>query len=273
MTFDCTSGPSLWPDTITAVAEVDQALSKRVLVETELTPRFPPEGSGAAVSESAPSKLLIRLADTDGHRSQASYLVRKMYGWRGYDTQAATEHPNCVTLVASTGPKPLATITVGFDSRAGMAVESLYPDEVWRLRSEGARVCEFTRLAVDRTEHSRELLAMIFHVAYMYARWLHGSSDLLIEVNPRHVRFYMRMLGFQRLGPERICPRVNAPAVLMWLPLAYAEQQIRLHAGRHCPPIGVRSLYPLFFSPAEERGITARLRAIDGQSVSALEPA
>lgn len=270
MPLDYSGGDEFWPDTgtATAVAEVDQVLTRRVLVETELTPKpvLPgPDIPDALAREIAPARLVIRLADTEGHRHAASFLVRKMYGWRGYHSDPAHDDPNCVTLVASTPDKTLATITVGFDSPAGMAVGALYPDHVARMQADGARLCEFTRLAVDRNEHSRELLAMMFHVAYMYARRLHQRTDLLIEVNPRHVRFYMRMLGFRRLGPERMCPRVNAPAVLMWLPLAYAERQIALLGGKGDAAVGVRSLYPLFFSPTEENGITARLQALDNR--------
>lgn len=101
---------------------------------------------------------------------------------------------------------------------------------------------------------------MMFHVAYMCGRRLHGCSDLLIEVNPRHVRFYERMLGFRPVAEERVCPRVGAPAVLMWLPLAYAEEQIACYGGLGESAVGVRSLYPLFFSPDEEEGILGRLQ-------------
>lgn len=249
-------------ETIAAVADVDATVSERVLVDTELTPKPAVAGLDAPASlahESAPARFNIRLANSHGHRNDSSYLVRKMYGWRGYIADPAHTHPNCVTLIASSGDKSVATLTVGFDSDAGMAVGALYPDEVARLRENGAQLCEFTRLAVDRTAHSKELLAMMFHVAYIFARRLHDKTDLLIEVNPRHARFYERMLGFRTIGPERVCPRVNAPAVLMWLPLQHAEDQIARHAGRASGSEGTRSLYPLFFSTDEEAGITARL--------------
>lgn len=250
-------------DTLTALAMVDGALCERVLIETELTPQAFLHGTAAQRSlflDGANARFSIRLASNDDHRSEASFLVRKMYGWRGYETDDATQ-PNCITLIASLGGRMLATITVGFDSPAGLAVGALYPEQVERLELDGARLCEFTRLAVDRTEHSKELLAMMFHVAYMYARYIHDKTDLLIEVNPRHARFYNRMLGFRRLGPERLCPRVNAPAVLMWLPLQHAEEQISVYGGHRSAAEGERSLYPLFFSLVEEAGITARLRA------------
>ena len=101
---------------------------------------------------------------------------------------------------------------------------------------------------------------MLARVVDVYARRLHDKTDLLVEVNPRHVRFYERMLGFRQSGPERHCPRVDAPAVLMWLHLTHAQEQIAQYGGRRELSHTLRSLYPLFFSPAEESGITARLR-------------
>lgn len=210
----------------------------------------------------SPSSLSIRLADTDGQRNEASVLVSKMYGWRGYKTDPTATSSRAVTLVAFVGQRLVGTLTVGFDSPAGLACGTLYPDQVVRLRDEGARLCEFTRLAVDGAEHSTELLAMMFHVAFIYARHLRGGTDLLIEVNPRHVAFYKRMLGFEQLGPERTCPRVNAPAVLLRLKLQHAEQQIARFGGHEGIAKGVRSLYPLCFRAEEVESIATRLRAI-----------
>ena len=87
-----------------------------------------------------------------------------------------------------------------------------------------------------------------------------ADTDLLIEVNPRHVRFYQRMLGFRQLGPERACPRVGgAPAVLLWLRLKHAHEQIELYGGHQDKYAEARSLYPFFFAPQEEDGIVGRL--------------
>ena len=237
-----------------------------VLVETPLRRRRMIPGSPvplAIFGDETPQPLRIRLADSDGHRSAASFLVRKMYGWRGYEVQSNAQRNASVTFVASHETKTLATITVGFDSGEGVSAHSLYPEYVDHLRDKDARLCEFTRLAVDRNEHSKELLAMMFHVAYMYSRRLHGCTDLLVEVNPRHATFYRRLLGFQQAGPERVCERVQAPAVLLWLPLEHAERQIARYGGKAELIGATRSLYPLFFSPTEEVGIARRLATIN----------
>lgn len=210
------------------------------------------------------SRFKIRLASTEGRRSSASYLIKKMYGWRGYETSGAIPvTPNQMTLVAGEDARTLGTLTIGFDSEEGLLVDELYRDEIDKLRAGGARLCEFTKLAVERNEHARELLAMMFHIAYMYARRLHGCTAVLIEVNPRHVRFYHAMLGFEIIGPERNCPRVNAPAVLLKLDLAYCEEQIARYGGHRELAGAVRSLYPLGFSRLEEDGICGRLRALN----------
>jgi hypothetical protein len=103
------------------------------------------------------------------------------------------------------------------------------------------------------------VLASLFHVAYIYAHRVNRFEDLLIEVNPRHVRYYERMLGFVVKGPERMNPRVDAPAVLMALDFSHAHAQIQKFGGRQHLADSERSLYPYFFSPAEEAGIVGRL--------------
>ena len=218
-----------------------------------------PEVPGGAVVQE--SEFKIRLANTEGRRSETSYLIRRRYAWRGYRVSPLGESPaNRITLAAFDGDASVATITVGIDSAAGLLVENLYPGEVRALRAEGRSLCEFTRLAVDNLVRSRVVLAAIFHIAYIYARRIRGSSDLLIEVNPRHVRFYEAMLGFEICGAERIDPRVNAPALLLRLALSHAEEQIAELGGNPKLAETLHSLYPLFFSAAEERGIEGRLR-------------
>lgn len=218
--------------------------------------------AGATPKAPAPVSFKIRLANDEGRRSSASYLIEKRYGWRGYQTPSSAAAPNRITLVASDDERALGTITIGFDTPEGLLVDALYHEEVESVRAKGARLCEFTRLAVDLNRQSREMLAMLFHIAYMYAHRLHGCTDLLIEVNPRHVRFYQVMLGFETLGGERICPRVNAPAVLLRLDLSHTERQIARYGGHRELASSVRSLYPLGFSPQEEEGICGRLRAL-----------
>lgn len=204
----------------------------------------------------------IRAADSRGHRSSASILINRMYATRGYTSTGLPTQalPNRITLVASEEDETIGTITVGFDSASRLHVDDLFDEEVDALRAQGRKVCEFTKLAMDSVVKSKRVLASLFHTAYIYAHRLKGFQDLLIEVNPRHVRYYERMLGFKVKSAERLNTRVNAPAVLLALDFAHAHEQIARFGGK--PHLGAteRSLYPYFFSVAEEAGIVSRLR-------------
>ncbi|WP_280156259.1 hypothetical protein [Piscinibacter sp. XHJ-5] len=203
----------------------------------------------------------IRAADSFGYRSSASILIDRMYATRGYRTNGLPQPaPNRITLTACEHDEVMGTITVGFDSPTGLNVDELFHEEVETLRRSDRQVCEFTKLAMDTLVRSKRVLASLFHVAYIYAHRVNRYQDLLIEVNPRHVRYYERMLGFVVRGPERMNPRVDAPAVLMSLDFAHAHAQIEKFGGRQHLAEGERSLYPYFFSPAEEAGIVGRLR-------------
>jgi len=210
------------------------------------------------------TQFKIRLANTEGRRSKASFLIRRRYAWRGYQISAQSgAAPNQIALVAFNQEQPVATIAVGVDSPVGLGIEALYPDEVEALRRSGCKLCEFTKLAVDNVVRSKAVLAAIFHIAYIYAHRIRKCTDLLIEVNPRHVRFYEAMLGFKKCGQQKNDPRVNAPALLLRLELMHAEAEIARWGG-HAELAGtMRSLYPAFFSALEEKGIEGRLRSME----------
>jgi len=202
----------------------------------------------------------VRLATTDDRRKSASLLIEKMYSWRGYESDSLNHDPNRITLVAYQESIVAGTVTLGLDSHKGLVVDELYKEEVDTLRAQGRRIAELTKLAVDESAASKSVLAALFHIAFIYAFHIHKYTDFVIEVNPRHVFFYKRMLGFELLGHERMCPRVNAPAVLLHLDLSYIEQKIATLGGALPPPPGEKSLYPYGFSKEDELGIAQRLQ-------------
>jgi hypothetical protein len=205
----------------------------------------------------------VRLANTEARRESASYLIQRRYAWRGYATGENTrEAPSRITIAAHDPDGIVGTVTVGLDTEDGLFIDGLYGEEINRLRTEGRRVAEFTKLAVDNNSHSKPLLAALFHIAYICARRIHRCTDLLIEVNPRHCAFYQRMLGFELFGELRGDPRVGAPAVLLRMCLERGQREIARLGGKIELASTTRSLYPYFFAPREELMIERRLRAI-----------
>lgn len=212
--------------------------------------------------ESENQPFSIRAAGSAHLRASANILISKRYGWRGYQSTTIPdiEISDSVTLVASERETTIGTITIGFDGANGILADELFLDKTDQIRSSGRQVCEFTKLAMDSVNRSKRVLASLFHVAYIVAQRVRGVDDLLIEVNPRHVGYYQKMLGFQVLSSERNNRRVNAPAVLLCLDLAWAHDQISRFNHSESGMETERSLYPYCFSAEEESRIFHRLK-------------
>lgn len=202
----------------------------------------------------------IRIADSPGRRDASGRLVSKMYGWRGYAVERSAAPTGAITLLAESGGAVVGTMGLCLDGVNGLPADDNFGESLDLLRFRGGRLAEPSRLAIDAGTSKRVFASMI-HVSYLYAHVLRGCTDYIIEVNPRHVRFYQRMLGFEQVGPARPCQRVGAPAVLLRLSLASMAAQIRACGGRPGRQAEARSFYPFFFAPGDEAGITARLLA------------
>jgi N-acyl amino acid synthase FeeM len=225
----------------------------------DLCPVQPEQPGDAKELANDQQQFKIRLAHSDDRFSNASLLIQKMYSWRGYSASDLGKDPNRITLLAFDQDRIVGTVTLGLDSPIGLMVDELYKPEIDRLRAGGRRVGELTKLAVDEEIRSKNVLASLFHIAFIYGHNIHEVTDFVIEINPRHVLFYKKMLGFEPLAKERMCKRVGAPAVLMRLDLDHADHEIARLGGRGKTVSGERSIYPYFFSKQDEMGITGRL--------------
>ena len=202
----------------------------------------------------------IRMANSQGRREAATMLLKKMYSWRGYsvDTPPAVQ-PNAITLTADTSGTTVGTMTLCFDGEEGLPADSTFEAELNTLRAQSRRLCEPSRLAIDKDTPKR-VFAALMHISYIYSHKMHLFTDYVIEVNPRHAVFYKRMLGFQDFGPERMCARVDAPAVLLRLECQHMAEQINKYGGLFESAVKERSFYPFFFSSRDEIGIHHRLQ-------------
>jgi hypothetical protein len=210
----------------------------------------------------AQDSMTIRLADCDGQRNRANMLLNRMYSWRGYGADhELPAAPNCVTFTASSSEDVIGTLTLTVDSPEGLAADETFGEELEAFRrAPGARLCELTKFAFDTSSPARPRLAALFHIIFIYGSMHYDCTDLFIEVNPRHCRFYEAMLGFTRVGAVRTNESVDAPSQLMWLNVGAIRRQIDKHAGGASE--SSRSLYAHFFSSKEEQGIYGRLAGL-----------
>jgi hypothetical protein len=199
----------------------------------------------------------IYLADSSKLCSEAGALVRRMYSWRGYETENAaftSRNPSQLTFVATCGQNVAGTVTLGFEKEGRLLADELFGGEINDYRKRGRKVCELSKFAIDPQYSSKEVIASLFQLAYIYGSVIHNATDLFGEVNPRHARSHERMFGFRRVNDEtRTCPRVSAPAVLLHLEFEHVGAQIASLAGSRIA--GERSIYPYCFRLQEMRNI------------------
>ena len=208
-------------------------------------------------------RFKIKSAETGERRGMVNSLLKNRYGFRGYQEVSLPTDRSVqkFTLSAVEEDAVIGTITVSFDGPKRLSADEAFAPEVELLRSQGRRLCEFTKLAVDPLVGTKRVLASLFHVAYIVAHRIRGHDMLLIEVNPRHVRYYERMLGFTAMSEERMNRSVNAPAVLLSAEFSYIMAQIGKFGGQPELAASERSLYPFVFSLKEECSILTRMQS------------
>jgi hypothetical protein len=181
--------------------------------------------------------LRISVAKSPEQLAAASDLVRERYAWRGYHPQDPAEaHGDSpddrssqeITFLVAAGAATVGTLTLGLDGPQGLRAEAAHGEVIDRLRVEGRTVCELTRLALAKQADSKAVLASLFSFAHVVGRTIHDVTDVFIEVNPRHVSFYSRVLGFAVAAGEMFCERVSAPSVLLQLELESLEERLEL---------------------------------------------
>ena len=175
--------------------------------------------------------VIATIAITEQEHRVSDSLVSDRYAWRGYgndprgaaDSSAQRE----VTLLAWSAADAVGTMTMGFNNGCGLLADQTYGEKLDAIRAKGRTVCEFTRFAVSSAADSKATISGLFDLSYVLGRKMLGVTDVVVEVNPRHVGFYRRAFGFQPISDVRTCERVNAPAVLLRLDVAEMEGRMR----------------------------------------------
>jgi hypothetical protein len=186
--------------------------------------------NGGADADGLPS-VISTIAITEREHRVAQALVSDRYAWRGYGTSsvadvASADHHE-VTLLAWSAGDAVGTMTMSFDKGRGLPADLTFRKELAAVRRGGRVVTEFTRFAVSSEADSKATISGLFDLSYVIGRKMLGVTDVVVEVNPRHVGFYRRAFGFRPISDVRNCERVNAPAVLLRLDVAELEARMR----------------------------------------------
>jgi hypothetical protein len=230
---------------------------------------------GSLAKDQQSSDISVHLADCEVMKKEASLLLNRMYQSRGYGSKhQLADGKHCAVFTSCTDNDVVGTLTLTVDSEAGLATDHTFSIELNSLREEpGTRLCDLTKFAVDPDTSSPAVLAALFHVILLYGMQVFGCTDVVIEVHPRHTRYYEAMIGFVRVGDPKIDESVewwpsDTPVQLMRLNLR--DMRRRIECTRAGVKANSRSLYPHFFSQEEELGIAdriARLCKVDDEMI------
>ncbi|WP_228242414.1 acetyltransferase [Porphyrobacter sp. GA68] len=218
------------------------------------------EGTVQDERRGSQTSFAIELAATAEQKQAACALVNAKYGWRGYgNDHRLSDSLTSTTFSATLEQDIVGTLSLVVDSPSGLSADHTFGDTLQLLRAApDTRLCELTKFAFDSDFNSMHVLASLFHTIFIYGTTRHRCTDLLIEVNPRHIRFYEVMLSFEKVGGLRTNASVDAPSQLMRLKVADIGRHIeRHHAGGGAP--SKRSLYPFFLTAAQEYLIHERM--------------
>jgi hypothetical protein len=168
-------------------------------------------------------RIEVKIASTKSEWEQAFQLAASNYQARGYETPGGNRlrftpyHalPDTLTLIAKHESQVVATFSIVMDNTLlGLPMEDIYADEIASLRRRGRRMFEATTLA-DTGLKPREFLQVFLTLIKLSMQYhtRNNGDTYVIAVNPRHKKFYTKIIGFVPLGPLRSYAAVqDAPA-------------------------------------------------------------
>jgi len=209
----------------------------------------------------------IRVASTIEDRLAAWRLAYRVYRREGYAPQHHSglwysifdALPQTVTCTAEQDRRTIGAITLVPDSPLGLPAEETFPEEVAALRAAGARMAESVALVQDcqaERAGARVVNKLLELTCLVPARVL-KCTHMICTVNPRHARYYTRLMRFRQRGGLRNCARVSAaPAVFLVL----AMRDVRRHVLQARKPGTRRTLYRSFISEDQSEALASEIR-------------
>ncbi len=182
----------------------------------------------------------IQIANTRELKKKAYGLMYDIYEKIGYGHPNPSRMwyslyellPDTITVLVLRDGKAVATMSVVFDSPFGLPDDENYADELDELRASGRKLAQIISLGVRTDVRGvTKVLVKLFNYAYFVARGLHGSTDFVNTVIPRHAAFYYHKLLFTKVGETRYQPKTGVDVVMIKLDFSDAENEAHLEHG------------------------------------------
>ncbi len=218
-------------------------------------------------------EFFAEIATNEEDRKDVFRLAYQVYKEKGYTETNRNEmlifpydeaFDTTIIVAKNNDGKVVGSLTLVFDETTTLPSSAIFDEEIQALKDRQEKIVECSRLVIDpQFRNSKEILQLIFNYLLVYVYYIRKSTSLIIEVNPRHKKFYDSMLSFTPLSSEKSCPLVqNAPAVLMHLPMKTYRKQLEHYMALKAneTPYKSRSLYSVFMNTKEELILAEELK-------------
>lgn len=223
------------------------------------------------IIKQSPSEFSIKVANTLEERAAVFHLGYQTYLAKGYIKENPNEwliqdydrNPETLILMVKDNKGAIVgSVTLVFNGSASLPVEKIFDNEIKPLKTRGEKIAEISRLVLSPDfRNSKEILVLLFNYLAIYTYHIKHYDSLTIQVNPRHKNYYKKLLKFEELGEEKLCPSVqNAPAVLLYLPLSTYRAEVNRCSKNTAPDHKDRSLYPYCIKLEQEKLVAFYLK-------------
>ncbi len=168
----------------------------------------------------------VTIAITEKEKKDAYHLGYLEYLKKGYieaNEQELLVHEadlkfETIVLNAYIENELAGTLTVVTNEGESLPFHQTFGEKTPLFLQQG-KFSEIVRLAIsEKYRLNKEVLMSLFNYAFICSKYIRKSQGFVIEVNPRHKKFYEKMIGFESLGVSCDCDRVKgAPADLLWI--------------------------------------------------------
>ena len=172
--------------------------------------------------------------------------------------------PETMTFVARSEKELVGTVSIISNSVAGLPSKAIFKRKVEKLELGGKIIAEGTRFACIDEYNSKGLNSTAFSLLKWFFQWgqVRKVHDLILVINPKHLVFWKKILGFEVLAERKGYAYANgAPGILMRCDVAKANKDLRVtKAGKKM----------LFDSPYEGKDFLNHFRLNEEQVVNLL---
>jgi len=205
----------------------------------------------------------FKIADTKEEFEGSFRLVHDVYAGMGLIDSRKSGlymiphhlHPGMRIFVVTLNSEVISTVTLVPDGLIGLPQDELYGLELQHLRDAGRKLAELSCLAMHPKWQKHDLILYLYKVMHHYA-YHSGIDDLCVVANPKHGRFYERVLLFEQYGQLKPFSKVNgAPALGYRLNLRTMEKKYRERYSQR----GIdANLHDFFFTSWDKAGSSPR---------------